>query len=647
MNIKILDSWLREYLETKAKPSQIKDILSLTSASVERLEKIGDDFIYDIEITTNRVDLMSVLGIAKECEASLSQSGIASMFKSPKFNKPQEGNEEKINIKNNPKLVNRICAVILSVKIKDSPDFIKKRLEASGIRSLNNLIDVTNYVMREVGHPAHVFDFDRIPTKTIVIRAASSGEKIKTLDGREHSLLGGDIVADDGEGDIIDLLGIMGLQNSVVTKDTKRILFFIDNNDPYKIRKTSMSLGIRSEAAVLNEKRVDPELAMDALLRGIELYKQIADAKVISQIYDIYPNKVTEKRIEVTNKKISEVIGVEISSAEIKNILNKLGFTVLKKEKSLEITVPTSRVNDIEIEEDIVEEVARIYGYHKLPSIIPNEENIKSYKYTSQFFWEKRVKDALKYWGFTEVYTNSMVSLDLFEGDLKEAVKIQNPLNSDLVYMRKTIVPSLIEVLKENKEFKEIKIFELANIYIKRLNNLPEEVLTLAGAIKKTDVSFYEIKGIIESLFTDIGVEASFKKSQKSAVGASVFANKKYAGEIEVLDNNIIDFEINFEELLKHATLSKKYKSIAKYPPIIEDLALLIENDIQTQEITDYIKSQDRLIIDVSLLDQFADTRTFHIIYQDPAKNLTTKEISEIRQNIINSLEKKFNIRLK
>lgn len=638
MNIKILDSWLRENLKTNATSKEIRDTLSLTSASVERLEKLDNDYLYDIEVTTNRADLMSVMGLAKEAQASLSQSGKTADFITKNLRKPTEGKEVALNIKNNPKLVNRICAVVLSVKVGPSPKFIKERLEASGIRSLNNIIDVTNYVMREVGHPAHVFDLDLIPNKTIVIRESSKGEKIRTLDKKEYTLLGGDIVADDGEGNIIDLLGIMGLENSVVGDNTKRIIFFIDNNNSEKIRKTSMALGIRTEAAVLNEKGVDPQKAYDALIRGIELYEEIAEGKVISPIYDIYPNKVQPKKIDIDPTKVSKVMGVEISNAETKKILVELGFEVQQKNSSITVIIPTSRINDIEIEEDIIEEVARIYGYHKLPSVLPQETNIKSSTYATQFFWEKRVKEALKYWGFVETYTNSMVSKDLFEDETRNAVTISNPLNSGFLYMRRDIVPSLLEVLRDNSEEDEIKIFELANVYNKKENDLPSEILTLAGVVKKPNVSFFEVKGIIEQLLKDLGINPSFKKSQK-VPGASVYANKKYIGEIEILDSDVIDFEINFSDLIGQATLKKSYRPIAKYPPIIEDMAFIVLEDIETSEIIHSIQNQSPLIVEVSLLDEYADTKTFHIVYQDPNKNLTTEEVSEIREGIIKNLE--------
>src|ERR1035437_2892508 len=326
MNIKILDSWLKEFVKTKATPQKIGELLSLSSISVERIEPYGDDFTYDIEITTNRPDLMSVVGLARETATVLKQNGIAAEFISPKLTKPQTPKTNLIEIINDPKLVNRLCAVVMDVKIGKSPKEIQERLESSGTRSLNNLIDVTNYVMKTIGHPSHVFDFDRLNNKTLTIREAKKGEIIKTLDEKDYSLNGGEIVAVNDKNEIVDLLGIMGLSNSVVTEKTKRILFFINHNNPLKIRKASMALGIRTEAAVINEKNLDAELAYDALLYGIEMFKKIAGGKIISDIIDIYPNKVKERSIEVTLEKINQVIGINIDPGKALEALSSLGF---------------------------------------------------------------------------------------------------------------------------------------------------------------------------------------------------------------------------------------------------------------------------------------------------------------------------------
>jgi phenylalanyl-tRNA synthetase beta chain len=643
MNIKILDSWLREYVKTKANPQKIGELLSLASVSVERIEKYGNDFIYDIEVTTNRPDLMSVVGIARETATVLKQNGIEAEFLPPKLPKPQTPKKELIEITSDPKLTNRLCAVVMEVQIDDSPKEIKNRLEASGTRSLNNLIDITNYVSKTIGHPTHVFDFDRLNTQVLTIREAKLGEVIETLDEKSYSLNGGEIVAVNDKNEIVDLLGIMGLKNSVVTEKTKHILYFINNNEPAKIRKASMSLGIRTEAAIVNEKNLDRELAFDALLYGIELYKQIAKGQIISDIIDIYPNKLKEKTIEVSLEKINKVIGVNIDPENALKSLSNLGFKASIGGGKIKAEVPSFRIGDIEIEEDLIEEIARIYGYHNLPSSLPPQTQIIPHQFANDFYWESRVKQAMKYWGFTETYTYSMVSEGLFEGPLEEAVEINNPLNEEFVYMRKTLVPSLLKVATENKTNETIKIFEIANIYNKRPNDLPEEVLTLAGVIKKDKVSFYEIKGLIEQLCFDLGIKnLSFKQSEKAGNGASVYLDKEYLGEIEILDAQLIDFELNFALLLESASLKKEYKPLNKFPPIIEDLSVIVDVNIKTADIVKNIQSQSDLITDVSLKDSYKNSRTFHINYQDPQKNLTNQEVSKIREQIITSLKKEF-----
>ncbi len=644
MNIKILDSWLKEYVKTKATPQKIGELLSLSSVSVERIEPYGNDFVYDIEVTTNRPDLMSVIGIARETATVLKQNGIEAQFLAPKFTQPQTPKKSLIEIRNDPKLVNRLCAVVMEVEIGESPKEIKTRLEASETRSLNNLIDITNYVMKTIGHPTHVFDFDRLATTVLTIREAKLGEVIKTLDEKEYSLNGGEIVAANDKNEIVDLLGIMGLQNSVVTQNSKRILYFINNNEPTKIRKASMSLGIRTEAAVVNEKNLDPILAFDALLYGIKLYQQFAKGKVLSDIIDLYPNKVKEKTVEVSLEKINKVIGVKIDPEKAVEALSGLGFKTKLTNGKIQATVPSFRIGDVEIEEDLIEEIARIYGYHNLPSELSPQTQIIPHRFANDFYWEKRLKEAMKYWGFTEVYTYSMVSEGLFEGPLEDAVEIKNPLTQDFVYLRKTLVPSLLKVVSENKTDEEIKIFEIANIYNKKQHALPEEVLTFAGVIKKNKVSFYEVKGIIEQLCLDLGIkQLVFKQSEKSGNGAAIFLNKEYLGEIEVLDADLIDFELNFALLTLHATQKKVYKPLNRFPPVVEDLSIIAGADVKTEDLINVIQSQSNLITQVSLKDSYQDSRTFHLNYQDPGKNLTNEEVKEIRKKIISSLKHNLN----
>ncbi len=645
MNIRIVDSWLREFLETKATSKEIARELSLTSVSVERIEKVDNDEVYDIEVTTNRPDLMSVRAIAREAGAVMEKP--VAKFKDIKIPKAPTANISfPIEIINDPKLVNRIMAVVMEVEIGDSPQEIKERLERSGIRSLNNLIDVTNYVMREIGHPCHVFDYDLLNTKKMIIRQSKSGEEVTTLDGKKYRLLGGDIVADNGSGEIIDLLGVMGTKNSVVQNTTKRILFFLDNNNPKKIRNTSMNLGIRTEAAIINEKGIDPELMTDAFNRGVELYEKITKGKVISKTLDIYPNKSKEVQIKISVKKINKIIGVEIPATKSIDILEKLGFKVKKSGEILEVNVPTIRASEVLIEEDIIEEIARVYGYHKLPSIIPGFLNNKNTPYLNTFYLEQRVKNAFKYWGFTEVYTYSLVSEDLFDGPIDKAVKLKNPLTEDMEYLRNSLVPSLLQVVENNKSREVVKIFELANIY-QKTDSLPNEKLTLSGVLKRKDVSFFEIKGLIENLLEDLGIKNYKFKNKTDNTGANIFTGTEELGYIEIIHSGLIDFEISFGYLLKHANLKKAYKPIAKFPPIVEDITFVLGEETNTEEVIEEIKLQSFLITEVALKDQFENAKTFHIIYQAADKNLTNEEVAEIRNDIIKSISSKFKASVK
>jgi phenylalanyl-tRNA synthetase beta chain len=650
MNIKISDNWLREYIETPATVDEMAKSLSLCSVGVERIERINGDTIYDIEVTTNRPDLMSIIGIAREASAVLPQFGIDATFKPLKvlpISSKGEDITKLITIKSEKDLVHRILAVVMEVTVKKSPEQIKNRLETTDIRSLNSVIDVTNYVMREIGHPAHVFDFDRLTSKKILIRKSKPGETLTTLDKKEYVLPGNDIVADNGNGELVDLIGIMGTENSVVTENTKRILFFLDNNNPDLIRKTSMKLGIRTEAAVLNEKGVDPELMYQSFARGIQLYKEIADATIISTVLDIYPNPPKPVTVTANTNTIRSVIGIEIPDAQIKKMLTSLGFTVNIKGAVLTVQVPSFRIRDIAIEEDIIEEVARVYGYHNLPSVLPPQSTVKPYQQSHDpFYWERKVKTLLQHWGFTEVYTYSMVSEKMIEKSPENFLKIKNPLDSDHEYMRQSLIPSLLEVVEKNTTHDENKLFEIANVYISKKNSIPDEIPYFSGIVKGKTVSFYTVKGYISQLLTDLGIH-NFKFSPSiSTEGADVFVDKEKIGTIELLDTNFINFEFNFNTILKYVSLIKQYRPISNHPPIIEDVTIEFSVEPIYAEVIAAIYSTSGLIKEVTLTGTYHNRKTFRISYQHSGRTLTNEEVSEIRKKIYDVVAKKLNAKV-
>lgn len=637
MDIKIPHSWLKDHLETKATPLKIGECLALCGPSFEKLTKDGNDQVYEIEVTTNRVDSASVRGIAQEAAAILPQFGISAKLKpfNPTLPKISVTNPSKLNIKIDTKLNNRVMAVVIDNVSADakSPLWMRERLERSGVRSLNLLVDITNYVMLEVGHPTHVFDYEKI--KNISFRLSKKGERVTTFDNKTYTLPGNDIVIADSSGEIIDLPGIMGTKNSVVSKDTKKIIFFIDNNDPVLMRKTSLTLGIRTMAVQLNEKGVDPELASAALARGIELYVSLAKGKIVSQIYDFYPKKVKTKTMTVSLSFINSLVGIEISATRVQQILKSLGFGIKSKNKDeLIITIPTSRISDIAIPEDIVEEVSRIYGYHNIPSIlmkgaIPTDINTKIFNF------ENLVKSYLQGFGAVEVYTISLVSKEE-AGDAP--LKLKNPLGDDTKYLRTTLFYTTIRSLKENKnEDQPIHIFEMANVYLARRGELPREQMMLSGGFANTN--YRQAKGVIEALLESLHIQVKFTQVDQ---GAEILVEKEVIGKIGPVGANLFYYEFDMSLLQKHYKAYLPYQEPARYPAQIEDMTFVFSQNITVGDVIEEIKNTDKLVRKVELNDVYKDSYTFRIWYQAKNKTLTDKEVKDIRLKVIKLVANKF-----
>lgn len=617
MDILIPDSWLRDYLKTKAKPEDLQKYLSLCGPSVERIHKGKTGPVYSIEVTTNRVDSASVYGIAREAAAILPRFKVAATKSEPKLSDTKGSNIAPLEIKILPGLVNRATAIVLDVENGQSPQWLKDRLEDVGIRSLGSLIDITNYVMVELGHPTHVFDYDRIKTNKLIFRESKKGEKIKTLDGKTHTLPGKDVVIDDGTGKIIDLPGIMGTENSVVTGQTKRVIFFIDNINPVNIRKTSMSLALRTQAAAINEKGVDPELGKVAILRGLQLYKEICNAKIVSKLHDVYPSPYKPKKVSVSVDFINERLGTKISAKEIVIILKSLGFgtneSQVASHKLLTVTVPSYRANDVSIPEDIVEEVARIYGYHNLPSQLMTGA-LPPQLPNSPFEFEQKAKQALKTLGGVEVYTLSLVSKNMTDN---RSLKLKNSLGADSEYLRTSLTPSLIRVVAENKrETKPFYVFEVANVYLPKKGDLPEEKMTL-GIIFSSNYAYREAKGIVESFLDEVRVPAKATLTR--------------------LENDMWYWEHEMESLQNKARQAPHYTPIPKYPGQVEDITVILPQTY-LEDVISKIRKVDSQIVAVDLADTYGNAQTLRITYQNPDKTLTDHEVGAIRGKVVSEI---------
>ncbi len=586
MQILIPDSWLREFIETDATPKQIQEALSLCGPSVDRLHKKGNDYVYDIEVTTNRVDMMSVGGIARECVAILPRFGYSAKLKIINY-KLKIATLDKVgylNVKVDKTLCSRFSAVLIkNIKVRESPKIIKDRLELCGLRSLNNVIDISNYLMLEMGQPVHTFDYDKIVGHKMILRESKKGESLVTLDGKKHILSGGDIVIEDGENRLIDLCGIMGGQNSAVDENSKNVLLFVQVYESTHIRKTSMSLAHRTTAAVLFEKGLAVENVLPTLERGIKMF-----GGTTSPVLDILNTKESVKTIKLG--KID--LGVEIKHAEIVKILTSLGFEI----NGTEVKIPWWRKLDIDIPEDLLEEVARIYGYHNLPSVLMAGK-LPDLSYDKIFFWESKIKSALCHWGFTETYTYSLVDKDT-------GLKLKNPLSSEWTYLRTNLTNSHLKIISENLgRVTELNFFEIANVY------LPQEELHLI--LSTTNMDFSRLKGIIETLYQQLGVKT----------------------EINIVNNNYcLSYEINLAKLLQSATTIKKYTPISKFSPIIEDINInLTEN---YDKLIAKIKSTSPLIKNIEFIEKYGDKLTLRITYHDSQRQLSSSDLVLIRTKL-------------
>lgn len=653
MNILIPDSWLREHLQTKATKTDIQKYLSLSGPSVER---IHNDEVYDIEVTTNRVDSMSIRGIAREAATILKRAG-----KDAKLKKINFGEIKKHPSKNLPlpeiiyetESVHRVLAVVMTdVKHLESPDFMKKRLADIGVNPHEALIDISNYITHELGHPCHVFDYDQIMNRggKIIIKEANKGKKFVTLDGVEHETLGGEIVFESESGEIIDLPAIKGTLNTSVSKNTKSILFWIESLDAKKVRRASMSHAIRTVAAQLNEKNVDPHLGKEVMEYGVELFSKLCGASVASELYDYFPDQKSLKTVKVKLEVIENYLGIKLKESEIKEILLDLDCLVEIKDGVVSVTPPTFR-SDIQIGADVVEELARIYGYHNLPSKLMDGELSVNPDPNTNYQFENLIKHFLADIGWQEIYSYSLVSEQqaLDSGhQLAEHLKLANPLKEETTFLRRTLVPSLIEIIDGNPAVKQMSIFELANVYHPKASGLPDQVLKLTLLSNK---DYRQVKGDLLNLFDRLYI---FSHNQELTVNEKINKeiqmpiakqeadliikdgkSKTKIGSLMILEKNRTAIELNLKNLIDVSKKYPIYKKLIKTASIVEELTFTLNKSTAVGDLIEAFKKVDKRIKKVELLDIYQSNYSFSFIYQDDGVNISNEEVEPIRQSIV------------
>lgn len=634
MDIKIADSLLREYLKTPATAEEIAQNLSLCGPTVDRLEKLNNDWLYHLEIITNRVDSASAFGIAREAVAIISQH----QRKASLINDPyQKTTKDLGKLPNNapaqviitdPALCPRFtCIALKNVTIKPSLQTTQTLLEKHGERSLNNVIDISNELTLRYGQPVHIFDLDRITNQTLKVRLSQKGESITTLDERTHSLKGGDIVIEDGAGRLIDLCGIMGGDLSAVTEKTKNILLFVQSYSQKHIRRTSLYTQERTRAAQLFEKNPDPEMVLPVLIEGVQQLIARTGAKISSNILDIYPNPPLTPSIPLNLDWLQSFTGISIPKNQIQSILHHLGFSTQLQKNTLICTVPSWRAQDVRQPEDLAEEITRIYGYFRLPSVLPITD-IPAKGTDSLLPLEMKTRKFLVGLGFTEIYNNALIS----KAQLKESgfstssvYKLANPLSEEFLYMRPSLIPSLHQNLNNNHAVtKSLLLFELSNTYHRTAKQeLACEIPTLCMAA--SGLSFREFKGYIDALKTFLGI-----KNPDETLKTSF---KHY--------QNYWFYEANFEILANHAKTQQQFKPLSAYAPLIEDLTFTIPPKTPIGPIIKTIQSCHKHINEIVVKDIYQQNYTFTITYQSYEKNLSSEEIAPVRKKIVTTLKSK------
>ena len=636
--------------------------------------------IIDFEITPNRPDCLSIEGLGRETAVALNKP-----FKNSRNDIDLMKVEDKESIEGlkvsieAPDLCYRyIARVVKNVKIGQSPEWLKRRLKACGVRSINNIVDITNYVMLEMGQPMHAFDINSIEGKQIIVRRAKNGEKITTLDEVERELDENNLVIAD-KNKPVAIAGVMGGLNSEIEKDTETVVFESAVFYGGSVRKTSKKVGLRTEASSRFEKGLSSENALRAINRAVQLVEQLNVGEVIDGKIDVYPTKQKINKIPFDAEKINNLIGTNISKQEMLDILNKLD---IKIENDVAIA-PYFRM-DLEQSADLAEEVARFYGYDKLDTTLMKANTTVGVRTKEQKI-EHIIRQTLQNEGLSEIYTFGFINeKELDKSNIPEELKktaicIQNPLSEDYKYMRPSTIPSMLSTLSFNinQKNQEAALFDISRSYKNiedrvQKGEVPEEDKILTIGMYGDEVDFFILKGIIENILSQVSINRYDieKETKNESYHPGRCANIKVGidtittfGEIhpEVLQNYDISkraflAEINLTKITKYARENKKYVEVPKFPAVERDIAMIVDEEIAVGDIEKVItKKGKKLLESVTLFDIYRDSKlgeneksvAYALKFRDKSKTLSDEEVNKIMDEILTELEKKFNAELR
>ncbi len=641
-----------------------------TPIGADAIEVLGlHDIVFEYEITSNRVDCYSVVGIAREAAATFNKKFIAPTV-------TETGNQEdihnylKVSVEDT-KLCPRYCArMVKNITLAPSPEWMQRRLAASGIRPINNLVDITNYVMEEFGQPMHAYDYDLIAKHEIIVKCAKDGDTFQTLDGQERNLDHTVLMINDGEKEV-GIAGIMGGENSKITDEVKTMVFEAACFDGPNIRLSAKKIGLRTDASGKFEKGLDPNNAEAAINRACQLVEELGAGEVVGGIIDIYPQKRTERRIPFDADRINRLLGTNIQKNDMLEYFSRLelGFD----EASSEVIAPTFR-QDLERPADIAEEVARFFGYDNIPTTLPSGEATTG-GLTYKLRMEQTAREVAEFSGFSESMTYSFESPKVFDklqiptdSKLRQVVEISNPLGEDFSIMRTTPLHGMLNSLSTNynRRNKNVRLYELANIYLPKtlpLTELPDERMQFVlGAYGEVD--FFDMKGVIEEFFDRAGMDKkphyepqSGKEWLHPGRQANIIYDGKvigYLGEVhpDVADNYKIGEKtylaiLDMPSVLPYASYNRKYEGIAKYPAVTRDISMVVPKSIMVGQIEDMIEQRGGKILEsYELFDIYEGAQilaghksvAYSITFRAGDRTLEDKEVNKVMEKILHGL---------
>ncbi|MBU0706515.1 phenylalanine--tRNA ligase subunit beta [Patescibacteria group bacterium] len=650
----------------KTSEKEIVDLSHLNLKVGQPLAKaLGlDDVVIDVDnhAITNRSDLFSHRGFAREFVAN----GLGKWRKSNEYKPPVSSSPAPVELKIEDKdsCSHYMGVYITGIEVAESPEWMKKRLVACGVNPISNIVDITNYIMLELGMPLHAFDLDQVKGKKWTMRKAKKGEKVVTLDEQQHELNGGEIVLDDGH-ELFDLCGIMGGLSSGISQHTRAVWLHSPIYHPTLIRQGMRGLGHVSDAAIIYEKGLDPALAEDGLVRAVELILELCPkAKVASEVIDVWNAPKENRVIDLSVDRVNLLIGTKLKPKEIEKILSDLGFKAAKAKGGYKVTVPSFRHNDVKRESDVIEEVARIYGFNNIPYKSPVKA-IDPVSPGKDRRYCRELKEALTAQGFDEIYTFAFIGPELLDKCgmevTGEIVEVANPISADISLMRTSLLPRMMDTIAGNLRYKtSFKLFEQSKVYFRKSDTDWEEKPVLVMAAVNED--FRVLQGAVESL--GIQVLPPRAKDRVAAhhpgrVGELVVLGKVvgYLYEVhpQIRKNFDIKPRVTVAEVDVQAILDmnidtrKKYTELPKYPSVQLDVSMVIPKRSMAGDYLNTIQKTDqKLITGVELIDEYtgdkiaADKRglTYSITYQAPDRTLTEAEVEAVHRQVLERLKK-------